>query len=509
MNDKKSAPKGTDVSLIAEREEVKSRKFKYGTLALIVSVIFIVAVVFVNVLLGYLTDRFVLEVDMTKEKLFEISENTKEVIADLSEPITITVLAEETTYQNGQDLLANIYEVLQRYVALGNGKITVRYLDPLINVGEVDRYREKLGVTLTTNDLIVESSKRIKRLAPQNLYTAQVDNYNGPQQSTLNGTTYYVGLRAEQRLSSALLYVTSDEVSRAAWLYGHSEQYGITEMETLLNYANYEVIILQLMKEEIPDDVALLIISDPQKDYTTDEIKKIDAFLARGGDMIIAMGPEGMNHPNLDLLFEQWGVKYGRNIIYDTEQCFSGYPSYVIPNTSEFEGITANLPRLYPMIPAGRPIEVTGTQQSMTTVTPLMGSSATSYAKRYEDAMVGYGKSPDDPVGPFFMSILSERGVADKAQVYTRTSIFFTNAGLITQTALTQDAFLNRTYIGAVLNYISDNTDGLVIPDKEFTSTLLTITGTQTRIVFVSIVLILPALIILAGIIVWVKRKHL
>jgi len=507
MNDKKQ--KGTDISLIAEREEVKSRKLKYGTLALVVTIIFIVAVIVVNVLIGYLTDRFVLEIDMTSEKLFEISEDTKEVIADLSEPITITILAEENDYRNGTELLANIYEVLQRYEALSAGMITIRYIDPLINVGEVDRYREKLGVTLTTNDIIVESSKRLKRLAPENLYTAQVDNYNGPTASTLNGTTYYIGLRAEQRLSSALLYVTSTDVSKAVWVYGHGEQYSNTEFDTLLNYANYDVSILQLIREEIPDDVTLLIISDPQKDFTTDEIKKIDAFLARGGDMIVAMGPEGMNHPNLDVLFEQWGVKYDRNLIYDTEQCFSGYPSYVIPNVAEFESITANLPNLYPMIPAGRPIVVTGTQQSMTEVTPLMGSSATSYAKRYEDALVGYAKTDDDPVGPFFMMVLSERALADKAQIYTRSSIIFTNAGFITQSALTQDAFLNRTYLGAALSYISDNTEGLVIADKSFTSRILTITGTQTRTIFIFIVLLMPLAIIAAGIAVYFRRRHL
>ena len=53
-----------DVELAAEQEEIKSRKFKYGTLATVFTILFIIGVVLVNVLVGYLTDRFVLEVDL-------------------------------------------------------------------------------------------------------------------------------------------------------------------------------------------------------------------------------------------------------------------------------------------------------------------------------------------------------------------------------------------------------------------------------------------------------------
>ena len=108
-----------DAELAAEEEEIKSRKFKYGTLATIFTIIFIVAVILVNVLLGYMTKRFVWEFDMTKESLFEISEDTKEVIDDLSRNVTITVLADETSYRDSTELLSNIYEILQRYEALG------------------------------------------------------------------------------------------------------------------------------------------------------------------------------------------------------------------------------------------------------------------------------------------------------------------------------------------------------------------------------------------------------
>ena len=133
-----------DVELAAEQEEIKSRKFKYGTLATIFTVVFVVAIVLINILIGHLTDRFVLEIDMTSESLFEISEDTMEVLDDLAEPITITVLAEETNYRDSAELLSNIYEILQRYEALAAGKLTVRYINPNVNPKIVEQYDVQL-----------------------------------------------------------------------------------------------------------------------------------------------------------------------------------------------------------------------------------------------------------------------------------------------------------------------------------------------------------------------------
>ena len=141
-----------DAELAAEEEEIKSRKFKYGTLATVFTVIFIIAIVLVNVLLGYMTDRFVWEFDMTKEHLFEISEDTKEVIDDMTRNVTITVLADETVFKDSQELLSNIYEILQRYEALGAGKIKVRYINPNMNPKIFEQYNE-LGDRTTTISL--------------------------------------------------------------------------------------------------------------------------------------------------------------------------------------------------------------------------------------------------------------------------------------------------------------------------------------------------------------------
>jgi ABC-2 type transport system permease protein len=501
----------TDTEVQSERTQVKGRKLKYGTLAAVFTAVFIVAVVAVNVFVGYFTERFVLEIDLTAEKMFEISNETKQIIANLdpanpNDHITITVLAEETSYRNATSLLGAIYELLQRYEALGQGKITVRYVDPIVNPGVMDSY-DNLRSVASTNDIIIESPLRYKRFIPNNFYAPKTDA-NGQTVTNDDGTVYNVGLRAEQRIGSAILYVTNDVVAKAAWLRGHDELYSITEYDTLLSYANYEPTTLILAQEDIPADVQLLILNEPKSDYSNAEINKISEFLNSGGDLIVAMSPDGMHTPNLDLFYEEWGVRYTGNIVYDTKQSLSGFPQYVVPSIVTFEGITSSLPRQYAMMPASRAIELTSSQKSNITVQPLMRSSSSSYAKSFEDAIQSFTQTDDDPVGPFNMSVLSERLVGDKSGIPIRSDVFFTNGGLTTQVALAEKSFLNSAYLGATLEYISEYADGLLIQDKEFVSTVLSLLEWQGNLILWLFVIAIPVGLIIAGIIVWARRKN-
>ena len=490
-----------DIELAAEQEEIKSRKFKYGTLATIFTIVFIVAIVLVNVLMGYLTDRYVLEIDMTSESLFEISEDTMEVLDDLAEPITVTVLAEETTYRDSTELLSNIYEILQRYEALAAGKITVRYINPTVNPKVIEQY-DILG-DLTSNDIIIESEKRIKKLSPTTMYNSQTDD---------EGTTYYVGLRAEQKLTSAILYCTADTVAKAAYIRGHNEDYYMDELDSLLTTANYEVSSVILAREDIPEDINLIIISSPTVDFSLEEIAKLDEYFANGGDAIISMTPNTSEElRNLNLFFEEWGIKYSDNVVFDSAQALSGYPMYVVPNIPTVEGITDNLNtrNQFALVVGGRAIEMTNTQTSSDYVTVLMSSSDTSYAKNINDVAYGYDQTDTDAVGPFNLAVMTERYVYDKNLNSTRSSVLFVNAGMITDSVLEASNFLNSSYLTAALNFINDDTDAVIIPDKDFVSTTLNILTWQVMVVFWVVVVAIPLAILALGVIVWARRRHL
>lgn len=491
-----------DQELAAEEEEIKSRKFKYSTLATVFTIVFIVAVVLVNVLLGYLTDRFVWEFDMTTEKLFEISEDTQEVIDDLSRDVLITVLSDETTYRDSTDLLSNIYEVLQRYEALGGGKIRVRYIDPNLNPRIYDEYNE-LG-DLNSNYIVVESDLRKTYMAPTSLYNMKVD-----EESNI---TYYVGLRAEQGLTSALLFVTQESVNTAVYVRGHGEDYSMTELDNILTKMNYDTRVIILAQEEIPEECTMLIISSPDTDYSIEEINKLDAYLMGGGDAIISLTPETSTQlTNLNRYFEEWGVRYHNQIILDNHQSLSGYPMYVVPTITAVDNVTdqLNTKNYFAIIPACMPIELTGTETSAHRMAVLMRSSDYAYAKDMSQIAMGYDQEEGDAVGPFNMCVVSEYVVSDKNLNYTRSDVVFCSAGMISDSVLEASNFLNAQFTEHVVDYISEYSDAVVIPDKNFESKALNILTWQIYVVLWVVVIAMPLAILVIGVVIWSKRRHL
>lgn len=491
-----------DAELAAEEEEIKSRRFKYGTLASIFTVVFLIAVVLGNLLLGYMTERFVWEIDMTREKLFEISEDTKEVIDDLSREVTITVLSDESSYRNSTELLSNIYEILQRYVALGGGKIQIRYISPNMNPKIFDQYNE-LG-DLNSNDIIVESDLRKTYMAPTSLYNMQVDENTK--------ATYYVGLRAEQTLTSALLFVTQESVNTACYVLGHGEDYYMDELDELLTKMNYDTGAVRLATEDIPEECTLLLISSPDTDYSKEEIDKLHSFFMAGGDAIVALTPETSTRlENLAALFEEWGVRYSEQVILDNYQSLSGYPMYVVPTIASLTNVTdkLNTRNYFAIIPACMPIELTGTETGSHYVRPLMVSSSRSYAKALNEVTLGYDQADADAVGPFNMCVISEYLVQDKNRNYTRSDILFCSAGMITDSVLEASNFLNAQFLEHIVEYVSEYNDVLVIKDKDFTSPALNILTWQVRVVLWVVVIAMPLAILAVGVLIWSKRRHL
>jgi predicted small integral membrane protein len=492
-----------DQALVAEEEEIKSRKFKYGTLATVFTVIFIIAIILVNVLLGYMTERFVWEFDMTKEQLFDISEDTKEVIDDMTREVTITVLADETVFRDAEQMLSNVYEILQRYEALGGGKIKVRYVNPNMNPKIFEQYNT-LG-DLGNNYLIVESDLRMKSMSPNSLYNIKVD-----EESNIS---YFVGIRAEQQLTSALLFVTQESVNTACWLRGHGEDYSKTQLDSILNKMNYDTQVIILAQDEIPEECTLLIINAPETDYGPDEIEKLDAFFKRGGDAIVALSPEtSVALTNLNSFFEEWGVRYRSEFVLDNYQSISNMPFYVVPTITNIKNVTdrLNTKNYYALVPGCMPIELTSTETSNHNLAVLMSSSRRSYSKDLNEITLGYDyDEANDPSGPFNMCVISEYLATDKNMNYTRGDILFCSAGMISDTVLQASNYLNGQFVEHVLDYISEYSDGVVIPDKNFESTMLNLLSWQSRLVLYIVVIALPLLILVAGILIWSKRRHL
>jgi ABC-type uncharacterized transport system involved in gliding motility auxiliary subunit len=498
MSNKKQDIKAVDAAG-SSAELGKKRRMKIGVLSLISTIVVIAAVIAVNYFVDYIAERYVLEIDMTSESEYEISDETVQLLETLSEPITITVLCDETDYEDNDDY-RRLPKVFQRYAQLSDGMVTVKYINAVTNPTIFNQYDE-LG-DLSTGDIIIESSKRYKSLSPYDLLEYQTSSSDSSER-------YLTGLRAEQRLTAAILYVTANKVPKAAYTTGHQETVNLETLDSLLTSGNYDVDTISLMQTgEVPSDVDLLIISQPKGDFTAEEIDALEDFMNDGGRMIVTYASDTPKLTNLEEYFEEWGVSYENSVVYDPELCLSGYSPYLLPNLTSVEGLTDNLDtKSYTIIPFARPIDVLWSEDNWRGTQVLMTTSNSSYAKDLSNETTAYEQSDEDETGSFTVGVLSYQTTMHNLDS-SNSYILFLNAGFVSDTALGNSSFLNKDYFLATLNFMSEDSETVDIESKDLTSDTLVVPGSAKNVLFYLLIIIIPGVCLVSGIVVWARRRH-
>ena len=187
-----------------------SNSLKYGSIATVLSVVFIVAVLVINGIFAYVADLYGLKIDMTVEKRYSLSEESINLLRDISKDIKFIVMSDEASFESGSSYLQMVNETLKTLRANSGGKISIEYIDPNKNPAFFSKY--ELTQTLSQGTVIVESDIRFKAIPITDMYVFSSDN------------SYLAGLKAEQSLVSAMLYDLNESLPKAAFISGHGDR---------------------------------------------------------------------------------------------------------------------------------------------------------------------------------------------------------------------------------------------------------------------------------------------
>lgn len=222
---------------------IKTRRQKYLFLSSITTVLILVAIVLVNVLTVYITDRYPVTIDLTPEKVFQLTDQSKEYIENLSAPVSIQVMTSEENFMASGEYYVQAHSVIEQYEKYSD-QITLEYVDLLENPSLASAYED-----VQIGDIIVSSGNRSQTLTAYDLFNVESGSYYG---------NYITSSRAEQAMTSAIMNVTSETQVKAGVLTGHSEQYPDGFVQLLENN-NFEVVSVSPATEEIPEDIDVLI----------------------------------------------------------------------------------------------------------------------------------------------------------------------------------------------------------------------------------------------------------
>ena len=219
---------------------------------MIITVVFVAAVIVINMIAGKIPSKYT-QIDVRIQALFSIGDETKKALKELDKDVTIYQIA-QTGYED-----KNISSLLKRYKDESK-HINVEVKDPVVNPKFVSDYTNE---QISSNSLIVESGERSKIINYSDMYESSLDYNTYSYQTT--------GFDGEGQITSAIGYVTSENLPVLYTLEGHGEKTLSTDLKDSIEKANIEVEELNLLTEEnVPEDANCLMIVSPTTDLSSD-----------------------------------------------------------------------------------------------------------------------------------------------------------------------------------------------------------------------------------------------
>lgn len=464
---------------------IKKHKFN----ASVSVIIAVVIVALFNVFVTVLAKKVPLSIDMTTNKMFEISDKTKEYLKTYDTPVDIYVLAGSSERDE------RVNAVLQKYAEVNdNIKVTN------INTAENPTFGKKYvndGVKLTANSVIVDSGDRYKLLSLSELYGINAQ------------TGKYTSLNAENKITSALKYVSSEKQLKAYIVKGHSEL-EVSGAVSKLQDENYEVAEINTLTEDIPSDASLVMVVRPISDFSKDEISKLDAYLLSGGNVQFYFDVDSKGLTNLyTYLKSVWGMSVEDNMVVETDTSHSvviggNGVTLVVPEVkeTEFTGSLLKNKRTIAYFPYSKEVKQEFEQNGDISVTPILTSSDKAYTTAGNVAEKTDGASE----GEFIVGALA----GDKK--HNSTVYVSGNTMLLTRDAsvLSNDYGLaNYDYFMNLINYTLDNDESFTVDEKTLINNGISISMSGAVTVFALVVIVIPLLLLICGLVIWFRRRNL
>ena len=295
------------------RKILKSKKFKFGSVALAFTVMFVVIVLLLNALVTVFDAKKGLYIDTTGEQRYDIGDITSEKLSGITEKIEIVFCADRDILA-GNEVMGMIVTLAEKYETTFPN-ISVRYLNLKRDLREAKNLASLAGgENPAETDVIIRAvdSERARLLKYGAFFVSDNTGYS------------YVGFDGERRFTESILMTLNASNDKVVFLTGHRENTNPTKFKELLAGAGYldgQIEVIDLSKQDIPENTRLIIINDPALDFhgyeselkgNVNEIKKLDSYLKNNySNLLVCLDHETKDLPALrDYLSTTWGITY-------------------------------------------------------------------------------------------------------------------------------------------------------------------------------------------------------
>jgi ABC-type uncharacterized transport system involved in gliding motility auxiliary subunit len=421
-------------------------------------------------------------VDLTANRRFTLSKQSKEVLHNVKQPAVVTAFAPQGTAQ------ARDAEVLLAQFRRTNPNIHTRVLDFAKAQGEALRLDAQ-----DDGEVVVEIGERKEVVAPllEQTITSALQRLARPKPQTLCGLAGdgERELDNEQPQGLQLARITA-------------ERNGIATRRLDLTVAT-----------AIPADCTILALVAPTSALLPNEIQLINNYMTDNGKLLILTEPGG---PNLDAIITRWGLRFLPGVVFDPERAAAGDPTSLLVNDFPTESPVSKGVDGAALVTAGG-ITTAASEDTGLSVARVMQSRPRSWLELNPAATPAtYEPDKGDRGGPVVLA-----GAADRSEVKaggeTRLS---TGGATIARTRLlaftdadwASNAFLDRRsnarLLANGLNWLAGEEDLVAIGGVDPDLRRLELTSSQRRLMGIGSIGATPAVVLLVGAGVWLRRRR-
>jgi gliding motility-associatede transport system auxiliary component len=319
----------------------------------------------------------------------------------------------------------------------------------------------------------------------------------------------------EQSLISAIVHVTRPP-KRVYLLTGHGEcrstetdrRVGCSSMRTALSRELYEVEDLSLLDgKAVPADADVVAVVGPSSDLREPEIDALEAYLDRGGELLVLLEP--FSAARLTAMLSSRGIDFADDVVLDLEHRLGGGEVFTAAaaERNDQHAVTRGLDAL-PLFSGYRSVRAHANEEAGEQSRWLLRSGDRSWGSRDPEVLRGKraqfvaGRDVNGPltIGLEFVKQVGADGGESRIIVFG-DSDFVNNRFL--------DYLGNRDLLVNTVNWLASEQRMIAPRAKEKTPgvNVFFVSAAQQKTLFRAAVIIQPGLFLFVGIVVFVWRR--
>lgn len=453
----------------------------------------------IAVLGNVLAARHPVRVDVTVGQVNTLAPATRRVLAAVHEPVEVLVI------DAGSPRLTALYEEIDRLLdrmEAHQPRLRRDTLDPALEPTRVEQLAREFALSpevLAGEGAVVfragDRRRAVELLAMADLARDDL------------GADEVVRFRAEQAFADALRDVTDVDRPTVCALLGHGELAGedAAAVERRLRADGAEVEVVDGVAGGVPLRCRALVVLGPRRPLAVAEVSAIDAYLAGGGALLLAIDAEldggAVVDHGLELVLARFGVRTPAAVVVDPARqlrganlwgTYDGYGAHVIA--------TAFRDRRLTVWPTPRAVLADGEGAEALVVSSAGGWAESDIAAAIADEPVALGDG--DRAGPVPVAVVAER-----PDTGARVVVLGSARALATDYEA-RGLGTNAAFAAETVAWLVGGAPSVAVDAKTPEQMRLVATDSALRGVFVVCVVVLPFVWALAGALVWWWRRR-